>query len=79
MLFRILVYIDQTTRGQWSLTLSKEIVSGMDAGVILLTTEENHQKAPDLLESTAAEITAATGREALSAGSSAELYTKASR
>lgn len=63
MLFRILVYIDQTTRGQWSLTLSKEIVSGMDAGVILLTTEENHQKAPDLLESTAAEITAATGRD----------------
>ncbi len=47
---KFLVYVDPSQRGQWALTLARDLARTQDDTVLLLTIEENLKRQPDLLD-----------------------------
>lgn len=47
---KILLFVEPTLRGEWALTLSQDLAHGLGGSVLLLTTSENLEHDPSLLE-----------------------------
>jgi nucleotide-binding universal stress UspA family protein len=60
-MMKILVYVEPGPRGDWALALGEDLARGAGAAVILLTTLENQQLAPRLLDEAAERFSAIPG------------------
>ncbi len=60
---KILTFLDVKSRGRWALSLTKELAAALRADTILLTTERNVRRDPELLERAKAELAEAAGGE----------------
>ncbi len=65
--FRILSYVDVSEESEWALTLTRELLCGVNASVVLLTTEDVVAKNPEFLDQTAAQLEESTGHSVTTA------------